>query len=475
MNDPDAVWALHFTLLDGREVHAEYIAGGDLVCNHESVVDKVKDLEFFHEPTSPIGIAPPWNYLPVDIDDPVSIAGAVYNTVVSMYDVEDVSYEGTQWLSPDADLTYEPNATDQWGDGPGQLVATKRLAKDWSEDDHPRGPDGRFLGGDTKEKAASESRPQSSDSAAYHESQRVMRDKLESDLSGPVGNRHVRGEVKAAIAADIAARLGSKFDEQLNISPNTLVEVDTYEHEILDSTSGMGELTDETLAQLNEQIAEATDSGAYVRATDPEWIDAVRTEAVSGLIGAWANTSNDSSTRSLAMQEAAVREFGLVGALGWDQRAAAAESTGFNINDKANIDRIVEGRQKELDDELASKGELYQAFLRAQYEATQDYFKANGITEVGVARGMTVPKDDRPQWAQTGEQDVPLRPLSSFSYDETISARFAQAERGMAPVMIAGMVPVDRVLSTARTGVGCLNEREIVVMAGPGKFDVRAP
>jgi uncharacterized protein YjbI with pentapeptide repeats len=201
----------------------------------------------------------------------------------------------------------------------------------------------------------------------------------------------IRGEQKAAIAKDIAARLGDKFDDQLPFAKPD----DTPERRIF-----------------------------------------VREHYVSQLISLWANTSNDSNPASLAMQEAAKDEFGLTKAANWE------------------VDQIT---QSAADVVYKNQGELYRAFLRAQYESTQEYLAKGGVTELGLFRGM-----ESISVKEAGE--APLRPLSSWAYDSKEAKTFAGDG-----AMLAATIPADRVLSCARTGVGCLNETEVVVLSGDDK------
>jgi len=60
------------------------------------------------------------------------------------------------------------------------------------------------------------------------------------------------------------------------------------------------------------------------------------------------------------------------------------------------------------------------------------------------------------------KQKFGLQPLSSFSLDPDQALYFTSSEEYR--VLIACDVPVGRILSTARTGYGCLEEAECVVI-----------
>lgn len=133
------------------------------------------------------------------------------------------------------------------------------------------------------------------------------------------------------------------------------------------------------------------------------------------------------------------------------------------------------------------------AVTNAQYALTQKYFADAGITEVSVHRGMGWGEDvvdggnssrTPPSWydptssdpddpAATYRREIPMNPVSSFTLDHRVAELFSRSG-GEAEVsaVISGTVPVSRILSTPRTGIGCLAESEVVVLAGPGQWQV---
>lgn len=178
---------------------------------------------------------------------------------------------------------------------------------------------------------------------------------------------------------------------------------------------------------------------------------------VSRLVQEWAHTSADSNPVSLAMQLAARDEFGLVDAV-------------LDHLDKAILDDIAQYGTGDL---LAqSRMPAYQAFLRAQYDVTQDYLKATNVDEVVLYRGAVLPGDIYSAEAQEAASmlwngtllDVELQPLSSFSIDMQTAFKFADHGAGDASTVMVVRVPADRILSTCRTGYGCLQEGEFVIL-----------
>ena len=169
-------------------------------------------------------------------------------------------------------------------------------------------------------------------------------------------------------------------------------------------------------------------------------------DVVNRIIGQWAQSSNDSLRLSLAIQQVVAREFGLT---------EHAPVSAIRYADKS-----VDEQAKELSDPNSASGKLLAAVVRQQYANTQAYFEAKGIKEVTLHRGF-----DDPQIG-VGEQEVVLRPLSSFSASNYIASRFASEEVRDGKVMIV-KVAVSQIFSTPFTGIGCLPEEEFVVLGEP--------
>lgn len=164
-----------------------------------------------------------------------------------------------------------------------------------------------------------------------------------------------------------------------------------------------------------------------------------REAAVSTLIGQWAQTSNDHDPASLAMQEAVKKEFGLTDTKEW-QKAGPAQAA-----------------------ITAEHGATLQAFVRAQYNDTQQMLKDQGVTSVQLQRGQSEPPPVTTYTPVAGVQNNPstntaqMRPASSWSLSYASASKFGD-------VMMAAQVPASQILSTPRTGFGCLNEHEMVVL-----------
>jgi hypothetical protein len=325
-----------------------------------------------------------------------------------------------------------------------------------------------------------------------------------------VASDEVASACKAAVSADIAKRMGTKYDEQL-LGITRMEGEHTYDdkgmltgYKNLDVPTaslltkddvwqpGRSPWTDQPIYAYVGKLDYLTKNGSGITQSalasgdlklgnDPAVADTLRLEAVSNLIGTWAGTSNDSSATSLAMQEAAKQEFGLIDTTGWLGNTGLIQ--GLPDSDLATR------TQKEYD----AKGDMYRGFLRAQYDNTQEYLKSEGITDVQVYRGFKFdgaesPSTVLPEWVDNhygyvpnpnprtddevlkpaGPETVPLRPLSAFSY----SMRTARSFSGGNGVIISGTVPASQVLSSAVTGMGCFGERELVLLGGSQRWSV---
>jgi SPP1 gp7 family putative phage head morphogenesis protein len=182
-------------------------------------------------------------------------------------------------------------------------------------------------------------------------------------------------------------------------------------------------------------------------------------------IRTWAATSGDSRPLSLLMQKAAAEEFGITKQLhhyshssGSVKRALEAADELANGSFKNLLDKAfsIYGTTDPVIAESTLTGmDVARVLIRAQYEATQEWFKAKGITHVTLVRGVRGVSATY----ESGWGPIQLNPLSSFSTSVATSKNFGTTA-------ITVRVPVSQVFSTARTGFGCLSEYEFVVI-GP--------
>jgi hypothetical protein len=209
--------------------------------------------------------------------------------------------------------------------------------------------------------------------------------------------------------------------------------------------------------------------------TDPITFKENVYDGIDQIIGQWAQSSNDHLPLSLAVQQVTERVFGL--------RGSAPASVVSDTNEQQEEDAKV------LSDPKSASGKFIEAVVRQQYVNTQAYFAAKGIKEVTLYRG----KDDENLAASLDElnadrvfdadgklsplqwlarEKVTLRPLSSFTADKQTATDFAGATKG---VVLVVKIPVTQVFSTPFTGIGCLPEKEFVVLGKPTTARVQAP
>ena len=307
------------------------------------------------------------------------------------------------------------------------------------------------------------------------------------------------GATKLLVTQDLAKRLGTKFDDKLVdgaiVAPNKTFQqlldeskktdyievVSANEHiggaiyrgyvskvqtNIFDGKTPAQQYKD---YQAQIKAGNGNPAEQIFRANDPALKDAVREMGVSDLITKWAQTSNDSSPTSLAMQQAVADQFSLKNTADWEMSPEL---------------------KKDVADDYAQNGEMYRAIAQAQYDSTQELLKSQGIDEVQLFRGYKFPKSETPDWAkQEGLASVSTRPLSSFSSNMDKASEFAfkpqnvfggEGEDFIKPedmtnisgAVITGMVPADKIFSLPTTGFGCANENEVTVLGDTQQWQV---
>lgn len=166
---------------------------------------------------------------------------------------------------------------------------------------------------------------------------------------------------------------------------------------------------------------------------------------VNRRIANWASTSGDSSVSALAMQHAVKDEFGL--SADWGARFLT-QGASFNSSKEELLKRVTE--------EYAHVGPWYRMVVRTMYEHTQAELAAAGITELGLHRGM-----NGMSWEVGSDVRPALQPANSWSTSKAIAKRFGMK-------VLSATIPASRILGSARTGFGCLNEEEFVVLDSDG-------
>jgi SPP1 gp7 family putative phage head morphogenesis protein len=432
----------------------------------------------------------------------VPFSGHVYNlqTETNWYVAAGIITHNCRcWLSPsvngdalDTPLSDEEYAA-QFGDvGEGESALSDVLLsslvllalKDWNEELHPRDDHGRF--------AEAGSAPAVGTYAEYEHMEALMGNPDQLGYAGATEEDKAR-EFKGAVASHLTDALIAKHGDELVGLARTFGR-DSAGKVVLPSGQEILQKAAETpggrLGILNGEPVLMTADGhnafgggppdihsglvplpdnwfsKVIPTSDLEGCKRALAEAgTSTLIGRWAGTANDQDARSLAMQETAAKEFGIKGAAGWDLSGGPS-----GLSAEGRAERATEMRSS-IDADLKTNEPLYRDFLRAQYDDTQKMFRDAGITKVELSRGFDIRPPDRglhdigftdpPSWAKNGDRtEVPLRPLSSFAYVAAKANNFGNWR-------FDAYVPISRILSTPRTGFGCLREKEVVVLGGP--------
>ncbi|MGX4733153.1 hypothetical protein [Kitasatospora griseola] len=322
---------------------------------------------------------------------------------------------------------------------PVVALRLRHKALPWEERRHPRDHQGRFA---EHAGAGHVSLP-----GTHTDGQHVTR----TDLLGS-GHRPA-GAVKAAMCGSLAQTMGPMLDDLLSDRQrDRLARVRDGRLAAYRPESGNNGYA-EYVEQADLDSGARREPWGYQRMTGQEYQDFVRAEAVSRLVNGWASTANDHDPDALALQEAARRRFNLKDTLAWDHGddGLAAET-----------DRVLRERRQVLD-----------AFLTTMWENTQQHFATLGVTYITVHRGFTGGYDDSHLEGLDGHgsiTDLPLRPLSSATLDEDTAADFATQGGQVNGYVISGDIPVTRVLAVPGTGIGCLDELEVVILAGPGEW-----
>ncbi len=203
----------------------------------------------------------------------------------------------------------------------------------------------------------------------------------------------------------------------------------------------------------------AASMGVKLEKVDP----ALVRDRVRELVNTWSRTAGDHDVEALLVQEAARQEFGLTNARAKDLKAMADQMLdGWSPGQYAYYRTTLESP--------AFAG--YRAFVRAQYDETQEFLERAGIDEVLVYRGGGIPKGIVPPeggdeaWG-AGYVNVRQNPLTSWSTSATVASDFqVDGSLNQDPAIFATVVPRERILSTPATGNGCLREAEVVILGG---------
>ena len=266
--------------------------------------------------------------------------------------------------------------------------------------------------------------------------------------------RQSRAKVKGQIAKRVSDDLLLKSSNSKGAKDFVIYAVESWAGKVLESEDHE-EKYQEALKWHDEWIPHPSDTHPLEK-------------AASALIGQWAYTSADHDNESLSMQMAASEEFGLE-LNNLKERLTDPESKYY-----------VAGAQ----DSHKQHGDMHREFLRSQYEDTQNEFRKRGLgpdDPVTLYRGMKVPQATPSRASKVdlgfgvnagddegaiGEHEIKMQPMSSWSSSASVASGFAESKMGykMSSVVFAANIPTKDILSTSRTGFGCLAESEVVVL-----------
>lgn len=210
-------------------------------------------------------------------------------------------------------------------------------------------------------------------------------------------------------------------------------------------------------------------------AASPEWQAVVGPNgnaygAINRLVATWAKSSNDNDMRAMTVQMAAGELFGDE-LTPWQRQRLERIQAGelktkndlFGDDTSARALHAFQDEFPDLSDEQSM--ELTKQALASMYNRTQRYLAEKGITHLYVFRGTGMESDPG---ARTGDVlRTDDNPLSSWSVDWEVGARFKSWADARHNYLLGTVVPAERVLSTPFTGFGCASEHEVLVIGTP--------
>ena len=278
------------------------------------------------------------------------------------------------------------------------------------------------------------------------------------DIAEKMSDIPVR-DIDAALGDDWSSINSFTIDQALGVDPTRYENPDATDWVYLNHGSGVDVAHSLQVVGGYPAPAGITDvlGRPPVRVGTPEAEQYVREAQASFMVNQWAKTSNDSHVLSHNIQNAARRVFGLDDAAEWEPP------------DPSERNRFVE-ISADIEDMDERYGPIYERFVQAQYDLTQEMLRQQDVETVLVFRGqsMDTEKADR----LTRDSEVVTRPLSSWSTDRLTADGFADMWRprttAVSKVTMSRIVEAEDIIATPVTGVGCWGEEEVVLKGGRG-------
>jgi len=216
---------------------------------------------------------------------------------------------------------------------------------------------------------------------------------------------------------------------------------------------------------------------------------------VNDFIAQWAHSSNDEDMRSLAMQRDAANLLDQDLPY-WQQRKI------LDIMRKRQRQMELLGREAGLTRGQATQriarvypeynslldSDTQQKLLREMYDMTQERLDQEGIGgTIRLRRGMTVSQAQFDKWEAQAQAngtsllsgndtltvDYSGSVLESWSTEFSTAAEFAYPRTGKVGIVFEMDIPRERLIGSARSGFGCLNEFEFIHLGAYGDEDAR--
>lgn len=198
-------------------------------------------------------------------------------------------------------------------------------------------------------------------------------------------------------------------------------------------------------------------------------------EHVNRAIHQWANTSNDTSYASMELQSAAAKLNGTE-LSDWQKKIwervkdhGTGEAGVFE-----NMHLVGTKFIPTLAEEVVAAGyktsqEACEAFLKAMYDYTQEEFKAAGVTHVRLFRGVSGVTRAQAEALIPYANKFESVPMSSNAMESWSISKEVADDFASGGITFEMVVPVERIIGSCRTGFGCVNEAEYVMLGNvPG-------
>lgn len=288
-------------------------------------------------------------------------------------------------------------------------------------------------------------------------------------LGGSQSNKFAMSIASGKTAAErqAAARAGKGGQSTNAIQPGTPGENATYAH----ITSGDDKIEDmlnegligndylHTPVPWNEAeiVARSVTKNQIVsdvHARIPPDLD-IQKDDVNQTLQTWASSSNDNDPKALSLQQAASEEFGIPLSQ-WQQGKVATAQANVHYAGQTSVNGMSRPQER--------------AVLRAIYDNTQEKLAAAGYKPtdtIQLFRGIEVRNaaDDGYVALPRGVANYTGNAMESWSSSSSVASSFSVFQ---ARNVLSQSVPVKNIISTCRTGLGCLVEAEFVVMGVPG-------